>query len=357
MGKRVLVAMSGGVDSTVAALLLKRAGYEAGGVMFQMFPNMDRTQAAGGTCGSAEESESARSAAAQLGMDFSVLDCSSEFREQVMDRFADAYLHGATPNPCIVCNRFIKFAKLFQLTEQLQYDCFATGHYARTGYDAGSGRWLLRKGSDPAKDQSYVLYSLTQAQLSRTIFPVGELTKKEIRQLAAEQGLHNAEKPDSQDICFIRDGDYAAFLRKEYNAPSEPGDFVDGEGRVLGKHSGHIAYTLGQRRGLGVSADRPLYVIGKDLPRNRVILGDDRDLYVSGLVTTDLNYIAISGLASPLRAEAKIRYSQKTASARLIPMDSGDVRVEFDAPQRAPTPGQAVVFYDGDVVLGGGTIR
>ena len=350
MAKRVMIAMSGGVDSSAAALLLHRQGYDCAGAMLKLCGG----ETAEGGCCLASDAEDARSVAARLGMDFYVFNETERFRRDVMDVFVSEYRAGRTPNPCIDCNRRLKIGALLDRALTLGYDYIATGHYARVSYE--NGRFHLLRGKDARKDQSYVLYQLTQEQLSHLLLPVGEYDKPAIRALAAEAGLGNAEKPDSQDICFIPDGDYVNFLRGYGGVRMEEGDFVDKDGRVLGRHRGLAAYTTGQRKGLGVSAPGRLYVISKDASSNTVLLGDDADLFASALLAARLNWIEPEPDA-PLRVTAKTRYSQSEAAATVTPNADGTVRVDFDAPQRAVTAGQAVVFYDGERVVGGGTIE
>ena len=352
--KRVLIGMSGGVDSAAAAVLLQQAGYEAVGCTLRLYTNEDIGQE--GTCCSLEDVEDARSVAVRLGMDFFAFNFSAMFRRCVMDDFVSNYRAGRTPNPCIQCNRHIKFDALLRRADELGIDYIATGHYARVAYDADSGRWQLLRGKDLRKDQSYVLYPLTQEQLSRLKMPVGEYEKSEIRAIAEERRLVNAHKKDSQDICFIPDGDYTAFLKQYGGVELIPGDFVDTDGKVLGRHKGLECYTTGQRRGLGVSADRPLYVLRKDGHTNTVVLGDESELYSRTVWVEDFNWVSLAPAAEPVAVTAKTRYSQNEAPALLYPEENGLVRVVFEQPQRAVTAGQALVAYQGDAVVGGGTI-
>ncbi len=350
MSRRVLIGMSGGVDSAAAAALLLRAGYEAAGVTLRLHHYKDRP----GTCGSADDLEEAARVAAQLGIEHTVLDLCEGFRRDVMGHFIEEYCAGRTPNPCIDCNRTMKFGAMLDWALAHGYDAIATGHYARVDCDAQTGRYRLLRGRDRKKDQSYVLYQLTQRQLAHLLLPVGEYSKPNIRAFAASLGLENAQKPDSQDICFVPDGDYVRFLH-ENGVVSAPGSFVDAQGRVLGQHRGLVAYTTGQRKGLGVSADRPLYVLSKNAEDNTVLLGDDAQLFSRTLRAGRVNWIA-QPPEGDLRCTAKTRYSQREAAATVTPLPDGDIRVTFDEPQRAITAGQAVVLYDGEAVLGGGTI-
>ena len=343
---RVFIGMSGGVDSAGAALLLQDMGHEVSGVTLVLQDCKDP----------APDIADARAAAERLGIPHHVLDLRERFAGQVMDRFVAEYAAGRTPNPCIDCNREIKFGAMLDWALEQGADAIATGHYARVAFNADTGRWELLRGRDHGKDQTYVLYQLTQHQLSHLLLPVGEYEKPAIRAKAEERGLINAHKSDSQDICFIPDGDYAAFLRRYGGLTPVPGDFVDAAGHVLGRHKGLECYTIGQRKGLGVSADRPLYVVAKDLEHRRLVLGDNTDLFTRELTADRVNLISIPELTGLLRVTAKTRYNQKEAPAVIEPLEGGRVRVVFDQPQRAITPGQAVVFYDGERVVGGGTI-
>lgn len=353
--EKVLVAMSGGVDSSVAAALLAK-DYDVIGVTLKLFSNEDIKLDRRKTCCSLDDIQDARSVAAKLGIDYFVYNFGDRFRECVIDRFNAAYMRGETPNPCIDCNRFIKFDALLKRAQVLERDYVATGHYARREQDAQTGKFLLKKGLDSSKDQSYVLYSLTQEQLSHTLFPLGGFTKHEIRKIADELGFVNADKPDSQDICFVPDGDYAGFIEADTGKTFPKGAFCLKDGTVLGEHQGMIRYTVGQRKGLGISYKEPLYVVEKDVPHNTVVLGKNEDLFFSAFEADEVNWVSGETPTKPLRALVKTRYKQTEQPATIYPRENG-VYVELDEPQRAVTAGQAAVFYDGDVVLGGGTIR
>ena len=353
--EKVMVAMSGGVDSSVALLLLKDE-YELTGVTLKLFDNGDIMLDRSKTCCSLSDVEDARSVARHYDVPYFVYNFGDKFKEQVVDRFNRAYMAGDTPNPCIDCNRFIKFDELLKRAMLLEQEYIATGHYAIREYDEASGRYLLKKAVDSTKDQTYVLYGLTQEQLKRTLFPLGKLTKVEARKLAEQCELVNADKPDSQDICFVPDGDYASFIERYTGEHFEAGDFVDMTGKVVGRHKGIIHYTIGQRKGLGVALGKPAYVVAKNVAENTVTLGDESDLYQKTLIADDLNWISIEQLTEPLRVKAKTRYKHAEQPAVISPLSDGRVFVEFDEPQRAITTGQAVVFYDGDLVVGGGRI-
>ena len=357
MNRSVMAAMSGGVDSSVAAALLKEADWHVVGATLKLFSGEDTgVDPAARTCCSLSDVADARNVAYRLGIDHFVFNFGEEFGRDVIARFARAYREGRTPNPCIDCNRFIKFKKLLERARLLGADRIATGHYARVSFDGERGRWLLKKSADAAKDQTYVLAMLTQEQLSRTLFPLGGLTKLQVRALAEKYGFLNAGKRDSQDICFVPDGDYASFLETMLGVASPPGDFVSTDGRVLGRHNGLIRYTVGQRRGLGLVSDRPKYVISKDAASNTVVVGDEAELFTGDMTVEDINFVAVGELTEPARAGVKTRYSQKETPATLFPPENGRMRVVFDRPQRAVTPGQAAVFYDGDTVVCGSTI-
>lgn len=346
---RVAVAMSGGVDSAAAALLLQQAGYEVWGVTL-------RLQSCAGAVEAAEaEIDAARRAAEALGIPHRVLDLRERFRSAVMDRFVSEYLAGRTPNPCVDCNREIKFGALLDWALEQGADYLSTGHYARVDQAGENGRWRLLRGTDRRKDQSYVLYQLTQRQLSHLLLPLGSYDKPAIRSLVENRGLSNARKADSQDICFIPDGDYAAFLARS-GAELVPGDFVDQTGRVLGRHKGLPCYTPGQRKGLGVSAGEPVYVLRKEAASNRIILGPDSALYTTELTAERVNWLSVPLPEGPMAVTAKTRYTQREAAATAELLPDGRLRVIFQEPQRAVTAGQAVVLYVGDAVAGGGTI-
>ena len=356
MNQKAIIAMSGGVDSSVAAYLMKKQNYDCMGVTMKLFHNEDIGIPKEHSCCSLDDVEDARSVACALGIPYHVFNFSERFEEAVIDRFVSAYENGITPNPCIDCNRYLKFDKLYLRAKELGCDYVVTGHYARIEQDASSGRYLLKKAPYDDKDQSYVLYNLTQEQLKHTLFPLGEMTKPEVRKIAEAQGFINASKHDSQDICFVRNGSYVNFI-EDYTGKKYPeGDFIDRDGNVLGRHCGIIRYTVGQRKGLGLSFPEPMYVCAVNPMDNTVTLGKESELYSRILTAKDINLISIPAIDKPLRLKAKVRYRQTEQWAVATQTDEDTLLVEFDEPQRAITRGQAVVLYDGDIVVGGGTI-
>ena len=351
---KILVAMSGGVDSSAAALLLKRQCHDCVGCTMRLYDNAD-AGLSGRTCCSLDDVEDARSVARSLGMNYYVFNFADDFREKVMKKFADSYRRGLTPNPCIDCNRYMKFGKLYERAQALGCSHIATGHYARICRE--NGKYLLKKALDGSKDQSYVLYCMTQAELGRTLFPLGEMSKADIRALAAQAGLVNAEKPDSQNICFVPDGDHAAAIERITGVSPRPGDFVDASGRILGHHGGIERYTVGQHRRLGVALGERRYVCRVRPENNTVVLGTERELYGKTLMASDFSWISGETPDKPIFCRARLRYRQPEQPVLVTPLPGGRVRLSFDEPQRAITPGQAAVLYDGDTVLGGGTIE
>ena len=349
--------MSGGVDSSVAALLTKESGDECIGATMKLYNNEDIGVHREKTCCSLDDVEDARSVAYQMDMPYYVFNFTADFRTEVMDRFVEAYENGCTPNPCIDCNRYLKFDKMFHRMQEIGYDYIVTGHYARVEYDENRGRYLLKKAVDDTKDQSYVLYMLTQEQLAHVKLPLGGLRKDQVRVIAEEHGFINARKHDSQDICFVPDGDYAKFIEKYTGKKTPEGDFVDKEGNYIGRHKGIIHYTIGQRRGLGIPAASRLYVCEISPKTNTVVLGDNADLFSSELEADSVNLISVDNLSEPKRVTAKIRYRHKEQPATAWQTPDGILHVKFDEPQRAITKGQAVVMYDGDEVVGGGVIN
>jgi tRNA-specific 2-thiouridylase len=349
--------MSGGVDSSVAALLMQRAGYHCTGVTMKLYDNEAIGEPLEGTCCSLADIDDARAVCARLGIPYYVFNFSDTFAAQVIDRFIAAYEHGATPNPCIDCNRYLKFDRLLQRARQTHFNRIATGHYARIEKPVDkTGRWLLRKGLDPAKDQSYVLYAMTQEQLAHTSFPLGTLTKQEVRTLAHEQGFETAHKHESQDICFVPNGDYGAFIRRYTGRTPPPGPLVAVDGTVLGTHHGVIDFTVGQRKGIGIAAAHPLYVKEIDPATNTVVVAQNANLYNTIVVINDINLIATPRIDGTLQAHAKHRYNQTAQPVTARQLDEDTLEVTFTRPQRALTKGQALVLYSDDTVIGGGTI-
>jgi tRNA-specific 2-thiouridylase len=348
MNKRALIAMSGGVDSAVAAILMKEAGYECIGTTMKLIAS------GGSKCCSMEDINDARAVAWKLEIPHYVLNCTSDFTRYVIEPFIKSYEEGETPNPCIECNRHLKFSLLIRRAMELDAEKLVTGHYARI--EKSGDRYILKKGLDPHKDQSYVLYMMSQKALTMTAFPLGNLTKAEAREIAAARGLSNAEKKESQDICFVDHGDYADFI-ESYTGKSFPeGDITDTEGKLLGRHRGLIRYTLGQRRGLGVAINSPVYAAAKNMVANTLVVGGESFLYSASFTAREINLIVCENLFQPQRLTVKTRYLQKEQWASVEQTGPDTVRVDFEEPQRAITPGQAAVFYDGDTVVGGGTI-
>jgi tRNA-specific 2-thiouridylase len=356
--KTVAVAMSGGVDSSVAAALLLQAGHDVVGVTMNLYTlpkQLCRSEELRSCCGF-KAVEDAHEVACRLGISHFVVDLRREFERSVVADFCREYGRGRTPNPCIRCNERVKFAALFERVKRLGANFLATGHHARVSYQAGTGRFLLKRGKDRAKDQSYFLYTLSQAQLSRTFFPVGDLTKEEVRALARNWQLPVADKPESQEVCFVPGGRYPEFLKKRVPRAFTPGPIKNMAGGALGEHKGIAHFTVGQRRGMGLAAAHPLYVAAIRVKDNTVIVGSEHDLYQKALLARRAKWIALDSLAAPLRVRAKIRYKHEAAQALVSPQADGSVLVEFERPQRAITPGQSVVFYRRDVVVGGGMI-
>ncbi|MBQ8688249.1 MAG: tRNA 2-thiouridine(34) synthase MnmA [Ruminococcus sp.] len=354
---KAMIAMSGGVDSSVSAALMLEQGYDCMGVTMKLYARPEDLESESGkTCCSLDDVEDARAVAHRLGMPHYVFNFQNDFSEQVIDRFVEVYEKGATPNPCIDCNRYLKFDRLYQRAITLGCDTIVTGHYARIE-QAENGRYLLKKARNPAKDQSYVLYFLTQEQLAHTCFPLGVYeSKDEIRRIAEKYGFVNAHKGDSQDICFVPDGDYVRFI-EQYTGKQYPcGNYCDLQGNVLGQHKGVIGYTIGQRKGLGIALGKPMYVCGKCVDTNTVYLGENEDLFSDTLTAHHINLIPFDRLEQPMRLAAKIRYNQKEQPATVEQIDADTLKITFDMPQRAIAKGQAVVLYDGDTVVGGGTI-
>lgn len=352
--KKAIIAMSGGVDSSVAALLMKNKNVDCIGVTMKLIG--DETIKISPTCCSDKDIDDAKKIAKALGFEHHIFNFSSNFKEKVVDNFVYCYENGMTPNPCIECNRFLKFDKLFSEANKLGGDCVVTGHYARVENDEKSGRYLLKKAVDASKDQTYVLYSLTQEQLSRACFPLGDLDKEQVRKIAADNGFINADKKDSQDICFIKDCKYHEFIEQYTGKLYPEGNFVDTEGNVLGKHKGIIRYTVGQGKKLGLILKEPMYVCQIRPDTNEVVLCYHEQLFKTELRAKSINLISVPRIDGEMRIKAKIRYRQTEAPATVTQLSDDEIRVVFDEPQRAITSGQSIVMYDGDTVVGGGII-
>jgi tRNA-specific 2-thiouridylase len=365
---KIAVAMSGGVDSSAAAAILKAEGHELVGFSMQLWNQRrgisvdENGDPLPSRCCSLDDVYDARRVAAELGFPFYVLNLEEDFERDVVQPFVSSYLNGETPIPCVACNSRLKFASLDRLAVSLGCEKVATGHYARVEYDQDANRYRLYRGMNLQKDQSYFLWELTQEQLSRSLFPLGEMSKPEVREVARKEGLAVAEKAESQEICFVPDGDYAGFIDRYLEAENQSdrlpvaGDIVNAGGERLGQHTGIHRYTVGQRRGIGVQNERPLYVLSIDSERNRVVVGEQDELESSEFTAAGVNWIAFPTPEEPVRAEVRVRYRHQAAPALISPVSNGRVRVRFDEPQRAITPGQATVFYRGDEVVGGGWI-
>lgn len=357
MNKKAIIAMSGGVDSSVAALLTLQQGYECSGVTMKLFnkEDVDLNITESKCCGT-DDIEDARKICTKLNIQHFICNYGDSFRKEVINRFIDAYINGRTPNPCIDCNRYLKFGHLFQKAQELACDYVVTGHYARIRYDENKKRYLLLKALDQQKDQSYVLYSLNQTQLAHAMFPLGELTKPEVRAIAEANNFITAQKNDSQDICFVQNGTYVDFIKQQTGKKFAPGNFVDTKGKVLGRHKGIIHYTVGQRKGLGLALPAPMYVQAINPQNNTVILCSNSELFTKKVIATDINLIDCERISEPRRVKARIRYHQQEQWATVTQPDDNTLELIFDEPQRAITKGQSLVMYDGDIVVGGGKI-
>lgn len=354
--RSALIAMSGGVDSSVAACLMKQRGYDCCGVTMRLFRDGPFSAESSKSCCSDEDEDDAEFVCSQIGIPFESVCYSKLFEEKVIKSFISEYEHGRTPNPCVECNRFLKFDALMEHAVSKGFDLLVTGHYAVIVKDEDTGRFLLKKAADRTKDQSYFLYMLTQSQLSRVVFPLGGLKKAQVRQIAESAGLVTSKKHESQDICFVPGGDYGEFLEKRRGSAYPSGAVVDVDGNIVGVHKGAVRYTIGQRKGLGIAVGRPVFVIGKDMEHNTVTVGDEPLLFHTTLIAEEMNWISIPAATESFRCKAKTRYRHKEQWATVYPAEGGSVRIVFDEPQRAITTGQAVVLYDDDTVIGGGTI-
>jgi len=354
MGKKVLLGMSGGVDSSVAAYLLKQKGYEVIGATMQVWQNDEHYENMEGSCCSLSAVEDARRVAQNLGIPFYVMNFKDIFKRDIIDYFIDEYLEGRTPNPCIACNKYIKFDEFLKRAKALGADYVATGHYATI--EKVNDRFLLKRSEDDKKDQTYVLYNLSQYQLGHALMPCGEYNKDKIREIAKEIGLEVFNKRDSEEICFIPDNDHGSYISRMAPQKVKPGNFVDKKGNILGKHRGIVYYTIGQRKGLRISFGMPVYVIDINPISNEVVLGNEEDIFKTELIAKDMNYIPFDVLNDTMKVKAKIRYSGKASNAVISPLKDGRCHIVFENKQRAITKGQSVVFYDGDILVGGGII-
>lgn len=352
---KALIAMSGGVDSSVAALMTQKMGYDCIGCTMKLYDDPSTETVGSRTCCTLEDVEDARSVAFKIGIPYYVFNFKHDFRSKVIEKFIRSYESGMTPNPCIDCNRYLKFERLFERVQVLGCDKIVTGHYARIEFDGR--KYVLKKAVDPSKDQSYFLYSMTQEQLSRTLFPLGSLSKTETRKIAEENSFINADKADSQDICFVPNGDYAHVIETYTGKSYPPGVFQTKNGKVLGTHKGIIHYTVGQRKGLGISSKEPLYVCEIQAGNNTIILGNREELFAKTAIVSNFHWISGEKPSFPFRCFAKTRSRQQEQPVTVYPQGTDDVRIEFDHPQSAITPGQAAVLYDGEIVLGGGEIQ
>ena len=355
MKKKVMLGMSGGVDSSSAAVLLLQQGYDVTGVTLKLRPNESVCSNISGGCCSLEDINDARRVAYKLGIDHIVMNFSDIFSHKVIDYFSSEYINGRTPNPCIACNQYIKFEAMLKRALMLNFDYIATGHYAATYFDENIKRWRLRK-SKCKKDQSYVLYGMTQNQLKHTLFPLADYEKEEIRKIADKHNLCVASKPDSQEICFVPDNNYASFIKNHTGKSFPTGNFIDNKGNVLGTHSGIINYTVGQRKNLGIALGKRMYVTKINVNDNTVTLGTEQEQFKKSLLANKLNFIPFDFPRQSLKIQAKIRYQAPPVSATIVPVNGDTVKVIFDEEQKAVSPGQSVVFYDGDDVIGGGII-
>lgn len=348
--KKVLIGMSGGVDSSVAAAVLKKQGYVVTGATLSLYKEDPVTA-------QTVDERDAKAVCQKIGIEHITVDKRETFKNIVIEDFVNSYINGLTPNPCVLCNKAVKFKEIIEEADKRNIDYVATGHYSALKFDENSGRYLLYRPADKTKDQTYMLYKLTQEQLSRTLMPLADYTKEEVREIAREIGLSVADRPDSQDICFVPDGDYADFIKRYTNKSFPVGDYVSADGKVLGQHKGMIHYTVGQRKGLGIALGKPAFVVEKQADSNRVVLSDNEELLMRRTVKiTDVNFIPFEKLDGTLNVTAKLRYRHKDSPATVRMTEENEAVIEFDSHQRAPAPGQSAVLYDGDIVIGGGII-